>query len=317
MTTAATPRRTAPADQLTDAQREHIDRLLARLTWEEKLNQAQITFKMSLDECLDAARTGIGALFWPGNAADTNAVQRAAVEESTHGIPLLIGLDVIHGQRTTFPAPLALAATFDPDAARTCAAVSAAEARSGGVTWTFSPMVDVSRDPRWGRVAEGFGEDPLLTGAMGAAMVEGYQHERLDEPGTLVATAKHYIGYGAAEGGRDYNTVDMSAQRLRSVYLPPFEDVVHAGAGSVMASFNTLNGRPVHANRRLLTDLLKASSFSPVPSSATPAASRTSSPTASPPTWPRPPPPPCLPASTSKWVGTSTTPPPAPTPPPC
>ncbi|WP_368734557.1 glycoside hydrolase family 3 protein, partial [Actinomyces sp. 186855] len=248
---------TAPADQLTDAQREHIETLLASLTWEEKLNQAQITFKMSLEECLQAARSGIGALFWPGDAAGTNAVQRAAVEESAHGIPLLIGLDVIHGQRTTFPTPLAMAASFSPDAARTCAAVSAAEARSGGVTWTFSPMVDVSRDPRWGRVAEGFGEDPLLSGAMGAAMVEGYQHERLDEPGTLIATAKHYIGYGAAEGGRDYNTVDISDQRLRSVYLPPFQDVVEAGAGSVMASFNTVNGRPVHASRRLLTDLLK------------------------------------------------------------
>lgn len=256
MTTDRTTR-LAPADQLTDAQRDHIEALLATLTWEEKLNQAQITFKTSLEECLTAARSGIGALFWPGSAAGTNAVQRAAVEESAHGIPLLIGLDVIHGQRTIFPTPLAMAASFNPGSARTCAAVSAAEARSGGVTWTFSPMVDVSRDPRWGRVAEGFGEDPLLSGAMGAAMVEGYQHERLDSPGGLVATAKHYIGYGAAEGGRDYNTVDMSDQRLRSVYLPPFEDAVDAGVGSVMASFNTVNGRPVHANRRLLTGLLK------------------------------------------------------------
>ncbi|VEG29275.1 glycoside hydrolase family 3 N-terminal domain-containing protein [Actinomyces howellii] len=248
---------TAPADQLTDAQKNRIEEILASLSWEEKLNQAQITFKMSQEECLAAARGGIGALFWPGDAARTNAVQRAAVEESAHGIPLLIGLDVIHGQRTIFPTPLAMAASFTTAVARSCAEVSAAEARSGGVTWTFSPMVDVSRDPRWGRVAEGFGEDPLLTGAMGAAMVAGYQRERLDEPGTLVATAKHFIGYGAAEGGRDYNTVDMSAQRLRSVYLPPFADCVEAGVGSVMASFNTVNGRPVHANHRLLTDLLK------------------------------------------------------------
>lgn len=247
----------APCAQLSDAQRERIESILASLTWEEKLNQVQITFKMTQEECLDAARSGIGALFWPGSAAQTNAVQRAAVEESAHGIPLLIGLDVIHGQRTIFPTPLALAATFDTALASTCAAVSAAEARSGGVTWTFSPMVDVSRDPRWGRVAEGFGEDPLLTARMGAAMVSGYQHERLDEPGTMVATAKHFIGYGAAEGGRDYNTVDMSDQRLQSVYLPPFAACVRAGAGSVMASFNTFNGRPVHANRRLLTGVLR------------------------------------------------------------
>lgn len=248
---------TAPADQLTDAQKNRIEEILASLTWEEKLNQAQITFKMSQEECLEAARGGIGALFWPGNAADTNAVQRAAVEESAHGIPLLIGLDVIHGQRTIFPTPLAMAASFTTAVVSSCAEVSAAEARSGGVTWTFSPMVDVSRDPRWGRVAEGFGEDPLLSGAMGAAMVAGYQGDRLSPDSRLMACAKHFIGYGAAEGGRDYNTVDMSAQRLRSVYLPPFADCVEAGIGSVMASFNTVNGRPVHANHRLLTDLLK------------------------------------------------------------
>lgn len=253
MTTAPT----APADQLSDAQRSRIEELLASLTWEEKLAQIQIAFKMTQEECLQAARAGIGALFWPGSAAATNEVQRASVEDSAHGIPLLIGLDVIHGQRTTFPTPLAMAASFDPGTARACAAVTAAEARSGGVTWTFSPMVDVSRDPRWGRVAEGFGEDPLLAGALGAAMVEGYQHERLDEPRTLIATAKHFIGYGAAEGGRDYNTVDMSDQRLQSVYLPPFEACVQAGAGAVMASFNTINGRPVHASRRLLTGVLK------------------------------------------------------------
>ena len=248
---------TAPADQLTARQRERIEKILASLTWEEKLNQIQITFATSQEACLTAARGGIGALFWPGDAERTNAVQRAAVESSAHGIPLLIGLDVIHGQRTIFPTPLAMAASFNPDAARACAAVSAAEARSGGVTWTFSPMVDVSRDPRWGRVAEGFGEDPLLTGAMGAAMVAGYQHERLSSPGALIATAKHFIGYGAAEGGRDYNTVDISDQRLQSVYLPPFAACAAAGVGSVMASFNTVNGRPVHANRRLLTGVLK------------------------------------------------------------
>ncbi|MCI7458088.1 glycoside hydrolase family 3 N-terminal domain-containing protein [Actinomyces urogenitalis] len=257
MTSLTTPHLPDLSAQLLPAQRERVESLVNAMTWQEKLDQIQITFKMTQEACLEAARRGIGALFWPGDAASTNAVQRAAVEESPHGVPLLIGLDVIHGQRTIFPIPLALAATFSEESARTCAAVSAREARSGGVTWTFSPMVDVSRDPRWGRVAEGFGEDPLLAGRLGAAMVEGYQGESLGEPGTLVATAKHFIGYGAAEAGRDYNTVDMSAQRLRSVYLPPFESCLQAGVGAVMASFNTVNGRPVHANRRLLTDLVK------------------------------------------------------------
>lgn len=247
----------SPTAQLSPTQRQRVEAILASLTWEEKLNQIQVTFKMSQDECLEAARAGIGALFWPGSALATNAIQRAAVEESTHGIPLLIGLDVVHGQRTIFPTPLAMGASFSPEVVRTCSRVSATEARSGGVTWTFSPMVDVSRDPRWGRVAEGFGEDPLLTGTLGAAMVEGYQGQRLDAPGTVVATAKHFVGYGAAEGGRDYNTVDMSDTRLRSVYVPPFADCVEAGAGAVMASFNTVNGRPVHASHRLLTSLLK------------------------------------------------------------
>lgn len=234
-----------------------LDQLMDSLSWEDKLNQIQVTYKMSQDECLDSARGGIGALFWPGNAADTNAIQRAAVEESAHGIPLLIGLDVIHGQRTIFPIPLAMAASFDESVAHACAITSGAEARSGGVNWTYSPMVDVSRDARWGRVAEGFGEDPVVSSAMGAAMVRGYQGEQLDAESAMAACAKHFVGYGAAEGGRDYNTVDMSDKRLHEVYLPPFRACVDAGAATIMASFNTLNGRPVHANRAMLTGALK------------------------------------------------------------
>lgn len=245
---------------LSAQQAARLDELMSQLTWAEKLNQIQVTYKTSLDECEDAARGGIGALFWPGDAASTNAVQRAAVEESAHGIPLLIGLDVIHGQRTIFPIPLALAASFDPEIARLCARTSAAEARSGGVNWTYSPMIDVSRDARWGRVAEGFGEDPLLSAAMGAAMIRGYQEtaegRRFGE-GTLAACAKHFVAYGACEGGRDYNGADMSASRLREVYLPPFRAAVEAGAATVMASFNTLNGVPMHANRALLDGVLK------------------------------------------------------------
>ncbi len=234
-----------------------IDELLGRMSRRDKLDQLQIVWKQDLGEAAALARRGIGALFWPGNAADTNALQRVARDESPHGIPLLIGLDVVHGQRTTFPIPLAQAASFDLAVARTDAEVTAAEARAAGVSWTFSPMIDVSRDPRWGRVAEGFGEDPLVTARFGAAKVHGYQGGDLTAPTSIAATAKHFVGYGAAEGGRDYNTVDMSEQRLRNVYLTPFHAAVEAGAASIMAAFNTLSGVPMHANRRLLRDVLK------------------------------------------------------------
>src|SRR6185312_15801350 len=189
-------------------------------------------------------------------AEQTNALQRAAIEESPHGIPLLIGLDVIHGQFTIFPTPLAQAASFDPTVAEADARVSAAEARSGGLNLTFSPMVDVTRDPRWGRVVEGFGEDPFLASAFGAAKVRAYQGDDLAASDALAACLKHFVAYGAAEAGRDYNTTDVSWRRLRETYLEPFRRGVHAGAASVMAAFNSLNGTPMHAHRRLLTDVL-------------------------------------------------------------
>jgi beta-glucosidase len=234
-----------------------LDALIRRMSRRDKLDQLQVVWRRDLDEAKALARRGIGALFWPASAEDTNALQRAARDESPHGIPLLICLDVIHGHRTTFPIPLAEAASFDPAVAFEDAAVSSAEASSGGVNWTFSPMVDVARDPRWGRVAESFGEDPVLTARFGVAKVQGYQGDDLAAADSIVATAKHFVGYGAAEGGRDYNTVDMSEQRLRNVYLPPFRAAVHADAGSVMASFNTLSGVPMHGNRRLLREVLK------------------------------------------------------------
>jgi beta-glucosidase len=234
-----------------------IEELLARMSWRDKLDQLQIVWRRDPDDAAALARRGIGALFWPASAAATNALQRVAFEESPHGIPLLIGLDVVHGQLTAFPTPLAEASSFDPDVAELDARVSAAEASSGGVNWTFSPMVDVSRDPRWGRVVEGFGEDPFLTAVFGAAKVRGYQSASLADPGVLAACLKHYAGYGFAEGGRDYNTVDMSEQRLRNVVLEPFRHAVEAGAASVMASFNTLSGVPMHANDRLLGEVLK------------------------------------------------------------
>jgi len=234
-----------------------LEALLARMSWRDKLDQLQIVWRPDAESQQALARRGIGCLFWPGGAAAANALQRIAIEESPHGIPLLIGLDVVHGQLTTFPTPLAQASAFDPEVAEADARTSAAEARSGGVTWTFSPMVDVSRDPRWGRVVEGFGEDAFLTGAYGTAKVRGYQGDSLAASTSIAACLKHYAGYGFAEGGRDYNTVDMSEQRLRNVVLEPFRRAVAEGAASVMASFNTLSGVPMHANRRLLTDVLK------------------------------------------------------------
>ncbi len=231
--------------------------LLAQMTWAEKISQLQIVWKRSAEEAADLARLGCGALFWPGTAAATNILQRVAVQESRLGIPLLIGLDVVHGQFTIFPTPLASAASFDPAVAVIDAEISAAEARSSGVNWTFSPMIDISRDPRWGRVVEGFGEDPYLTSVLGVAKTRGYQGRSLSDPSSMVACLKHYVGYGMAEGGRDYNTADASMTRLRNVYLEPFRQAVAAGAGSVMASFNTMNGVPMHANHALLTSVLK------------------------------------------------------------
>ena len=237
---------------------DRIGSLLSQMTPEEKLGQLQIVFRSRLEDAAELVRRGIGSTFWPQSAAASNALQRESVENTRLGIPILIGLDVIHGQRTIAPVPLGQAASFDPGMVEALARTAALEARSGGVTWTFSPMIDVARDPRWGRVVEGFGEDAHMNAVMGAAMVRGYQGADLAAPGTVAATAKHFVGYGQSEGGRDYNTVDVSAHRLRNVFLEPFRAAVQAGVASVMASFNTVAGVPMHANRALLTDVLKA-----------------------------------------------------------
>lgn len=235
-----------------------IRMLLDELTWAEKLGQLQIVFRPDLGDAEDLVRNGIGSVFWPRSAAATNRLQRVAVEETRLGIPVLVGLDVIHGHRTIGPVPLAQAASFDPSLVRDLARLAAAEARSAGVTWTFSPMLDVSRDPRWGRAVEGFGEDVHLTAELGRAMVRGYQGASLAASDAIAATAKHFVAYGQPEGGRDYDTVDASEHRLRNVHLEPFRAVVDEGVAAVMASFNTVAGRPMHANRRLLTDVLKS-----------------------------------------------------------
>lgn len=234
-----------------------VSSLLRQMTPAEKWGQLQTIFRPSIEDTTSLVRRGLGATFWPRSAAASNALQRVAIEETRLGIPLLIALDVIHGQRTITPIPLAQAATFDTGLVAELARLAATEARSGGVAWTFSPMVDVSRDPRWGRVSEGFGEDVHLTAAMGRAMVAGYQGDDLSAATSIAATAKHFVAYGQPEGGRDYNTVDLSETRLRGVYLEPFRAVVDAGAASVMAAFNTVSGTPMHANRRLLTGVLK------------------------------------------------------------
>ncbi|HTQ93622.1 MAG TPA: glycoside hydrolase family 3 N-terminal domain-containing protein, partial [Streptosporangiaceae bacterium] len=219
------------------AGQDRVEALLRSMTWDEKLAQIQVVFKPDPAQLERRVRAGAGAIFWPRSAAAVNALQRIAVEQTRLGIPLLVGLDVIHGQRTIAPTPLAMAASFDPDTVECTARLAAAEAASGGVNWTFSPMIDVSRDPRWGRVVEGFGEDPYLNAVMGAAMIRGYQGDDLRAPGSIAATAKHFAGYGHAEGGRDYNSADMSEHQLRNVYLEPFRVATAAGVAAVMAAF--------------------------------------------------------------------------------
>ncbi|MBT2511792.1 beta-glucosidase BglX [Streptomyces sp. ISL-98] len=242
--------------------------LLARMTVEEKLGQLQ-QLSWTGDtgpgggqtaQAEKAARTGrLGSVINIYGAKSTNDLQRIAVEESRLGIPLLFGLDVIHGYWTTFPIPLAQASSFDPAVSERDAEIAAVEARSNGVRWTFSPMMDVTHEPRWGRIAEGCGEDPYLTAVFAAAKTRGYQGDgkHLDAKNRLAACAKHFVAYGGAEGGRDYNTVDTSEARLRNHYLPPFKAALDAGVATVMASFNTVSGVPAHGNWHVLTGILK------------------------------------------------------------
>lgn len=203
------------------------------------------------------ARGQIGALL---NVIDTpllNEYQHIAVEKSRLHIPLLFGLDVIHGFRTEFPIPLGMASTWDPALVEKASHVAAFEASAIGIRWTFSPMVDIARDARWGRMAEGAGEDPYLGSAMAAAYVRGYQGSRLDAPDTMAACAKHFVGYGAAEAGRDYNTTEISEHTLREFYLPPFHAAVNAGTATLMSAFNSLNAVPSSANSFTLTQVLR------------------------------------------------------------
>ena len=199
----------------------------------------------------------VGSLLGVLGVEQTNAAQRVAVEQSRLKIPLIFGFDVIHGYRTIFPVPLASAGSFDPQLIEQAERVAAKEATASGLKWVFAPMVDIARDPRWGRIVEGAGEDPYLGSMIAAAKVRGFQGKNMADLDSVVACVKHYVAYGATEGGRDYNTVDISEQLLREVYLPPFHAAVDAGAGSLMSAFQDLNGVPASANHHTLTEILR------------------------------------------------------------
>ena len=239
-----------------------VNALLAKMTLAEKLGQLQ-----QLDgegtgdfrpEHVDLIRKGLlGSTLNVRGAKKTNQLQRIAVEESRLKIPNLFGYDVIHGYRTIFPIPLAEASSWDPGLAERTASIAAAETYASGVRWTFAPMVDIARDPRWGRITEGAGEDPFLGAAFARARVLGFQGRDYSAQGKVLACAKHWVAYGAAEGGRDYNTTDMSEQTLREIYFPPFHAAVDAGVGTLMSAFNDLNGVPTSANPFTLTKVLR------------------------------------------------------------
>ncbi|MEG1616073.1 MAG: glycoside hydrolase family 3 N-terminal domain-containing protein [Bacteroidales bacterium] len=236
-----------------------VDALLAKMTPEEKIGQMnQINGVPEMDRMRQHIKGElVGSILNETEPARVNELQRMAVEETRLGIPILFARDVIHGYKTIFPIPLGQAASFNPQVAREGARVAAIEASADGIRWTFAPMIDISRDPRWGRIAESCGEDPYLTAVMGAAMVQGFQGDSLNDPTAIAACAKHFTGYGAAEGGRDYNSTFIPERQLRNVYLPPFEAAVKAGCQTFMTSFNDNNGIPASGNRYTLTDILR------------------------------------------------------------
>lgn len=275
--------------QKQDPTEQKIDRLLAKMTLDEKIGQmTQVCGGWYSEDLENQVRNGAGSML-NSVGAEANHYQRIAVEETRLGIPMVFGRDIIHGFRTIFPIPLGQAATFDPALVEDAARLTAQEAVQAGLRWTFSPMVDVARDPRWGRIAEGYGEDTYLTSVMGAACVRGYQYpasnsasgltsnselsersnsasgltsnseqrERSVEPILLAACVKHFAGYGASEGGRDYNTTWIPEVQLREVYLPPFKAALDAGSATIMCAFNDLNGVPASANRHLNVDILR------------------------------------------------------------
>ncbi|HXO73603.1 MAG TPA: glycoside hydrolase family 3 N-terminal domain-containing protein, partial [Puia sp.] len=237
---------------------------MSKMTLDEKLGQLNLpgagditTGQAGSSDIAKKIEEGrVGGLFNIKSVAKIREVQRIAVEKSRLKIPLIFGMDVIHGYETVFPIPLGLSCSWDMQAIEKSARVAATEASADGICWTFSPMVDIARDPRWGRIAEGNGEDPYLGSLIGKAMVKGYQ-ENFSTNSDIMACVKHFALYGAAEAGRDYNTTDMSYVRMFNEYLPPYKAALDAGAGSIMASFNDINGIPATANKWLQTDVLR------------------------------------------------------------
>jgi beta-glucosidase len=232
-----------------------VNDLLSRMTTQEKLQQVQL---LSDGQVTDAdAQAGVGGVFSLTDPERIDELQHIAVEDSRLGIPILFAYDTIHGYRTIFPVPLGAASSFDPNVAQTDARIGARESSTVGIKQIYSPMVDVSHEPRWGRIVEGGGEDPYLNSVFGVARVKGAQGDDYSATDKVVTSPKHYVAYGQPEGGRDYNTTDMSEQRLRNMYLPPFKATIDAGADTVMCSFNAINGVPGCANRYTETDILK------------------------------------------------------------
>lgn len=246
---------------------DRVQALLSQMTLDEKLGQLNqaaggrsksLNSKLTPDELNKVRRGEIGSYLHVAGAEALGELQKVAVEESRLGIPLLFAMDVVHGYRTVFPVPLAMAASWDPELWKTAASISADEASASGLHWTFAPMVDISRDPRWGRIVEGAGADPYLGSRMAVAQVEGYQGEDLSAPTTILAATKHFGAYGAPTGGRDYGSADISERSLMETYLPPFYAATKAGTGSMMTAFNDIAGVPSTANENLIDGVLRA-----------------------------------------------------------
>ena len=246
-----------PQDKNTEIENK-VETLLHKMTLEEKLGQMNQLSPWDFEDLAKRVRKGeVGSILNVVNPEEVNKIQKIAVEESRLGIPLIVSRDVIHGYKTIFPIPLGQAATFNPEIVKEGARVAAIEASADGIRWTFAPMIDVARDPRWGRIAESCGEDPYLNAVMGTAMIKGYQGDSLNDPTAIAACAKHFVAYGAAEGGRDYNSTFIPERVLRNVYLPPFKAAADAGCATFMTSFNDNNGVPSTANSFVLKDVLR------------------------------------------------------------
>lgn len=255
----------AQGQKLDPSMKPFIDALMNKMTLDEKIGQLNlpgsgdiVTGQASNSDIGKKIKQGfVGGLFNIKTAEKIRAVQKIAVEETRLKIPMLFGMDVIHGYQTTFPIPLGLSCTWNLKRIEESARIAAIEASADGICWTFSPMVDISRDPRWGRISEGSGEDPYLGSQIAKAMVKGYQTNSFDNKTSIMACVKHYAAYGAAEGGRDYNTTDISRISMYNTYLPPYKAAIDAGVGSVMASFNEVDGIPATGNKWLMTDVLR------------------------------------------------------------